>query len=340
MDARPTSRLSYDRSAVVYVAVTLLLGIGSLHSQNNLLFLAFGVAVGVLLINGVYAWVSMRNLRVRRHLPARGEVGRPLTVRYHLTTRSRFFPAGGVVLEERDAPGECVGAAAIVTRDTPARAVGELIPTRRGELSLSRLDVSSRFPFGATKKSARFTQTSTVLVRPHAVVPDERSLLAAARGSSPVTVSLKRAGIGDEILGLREYSPGDPVRRIAWRASARHGGWLVREHAAQATGAVRIALDLDPALPEEANEEAISLAAGTLSLLRRRGQRATLCSPERPGLVIHGLAPSLDALARVDITRASRVIDSKATLVVEARAGGARLRASGRGALSGAGALA
>ena len=37
------------------------------------------------------------------------------------------------------------------------------------------------------------------------------------------------AGDGDEFSGLRDYRSGDPQRRIAWKASARHDGLLVRE---------------------------------------------------------------------------------------------------------------
>ena len=37
------------------------------------------------------------------------------------------------------------------------------------------------------------------------------------------------SGDGDEFSGLRDYRGGDPQRRIAWKASARHESLLVRE---------------------------------------------------------------------------------------------------------------
>lgn len=39
----------------------------------------------------------------------------------------------------------------------------------------------------------------------------------------------RRAGEGPEIRELRDHQPGDPLRRIAWAASARRGKLLVRE---------------------------------------------------------------------------------------------------------------
>lgn len=336
MDERPTSRFSYDRSAFLYVAVTLLLGIGSLHSQNNLLFLAFGVAVGVLLVNGTYAWVSMRWLRLRRHAPSRAEVGRAVTLRYHATTRARLIAAVAVVIEERDAPGAGAACVQSVSRGAPARAEATLVPERRGELRLRRIDASSRYPFGAAKKTMRFERPAVILVRPRPIYPDERSLHAVATGRVAVPASLKRAGAGDEVFGLREYAAGDPQRRIAWRASARHGDWLVREHADVATSSVRVALRLDPDLPESVNEEAVSLSAGTLALLRARGRRAGMYDPARPGSLIESLPAALDALARLDITNAGRRDEPRATIVIEASPGGARLRSAGGAAPVGA----
>lgn len=328
MRDRPTSRFSYDRAAFLYVAVTLLLGIGSLHSQNNLLFLAFGVAVGVLLVNGAYGWSSMRRVRLGRHTPSRGEVGKPLTLRYHVATSARFLPAAAVVIEEVDAPEPCVAAVAVATRASPARASATITPRVRGELRLNRIDVSSRYPFGAVKKTVRFSRPGSVLVRPAPVEPDERALLETL-GSRRTSASLKRAGVGDEAFGLREYTPGDPVRRIAWRASARHGDLLVRQHAAASTSAVRLALRLDPQLTPAMNEEAISLAAGTLALLNRRGRRAALYDPARPGVLIARLPAALDALARIDLATHEHAEENGATLVIEASVGGAAMHASG-----------
>jgi len=327
MNERPTSRFSYDRSAFLYVAITLLLGIGSLHSQNNLLFLAFGVAVGVMLVNGTYAWASMRSLRLWRHAPARGEVGRELTIRYHVQTRSRFVPAAAVLITERAAPTGCRASAACVTRSAPARASARLVPEKRGELRLLEIDASSRFPFGAAKKTVRFKRRGAILVRPRPIYPDEQALVAATTGRSSASASLRRAGVGDEVFGLREYALGDPIRRIAWRASARHGDWLVREHAANTSAAVRLGLRLAPDGPDEINEEAISLAAGALAMLQRRGQRAALCDPARDGALIENHPAALDALARLDLARVRGGTPALATLIVEATPGGARVYA-------------
>ena len=66
------------------------------------------------------------------------------------------------------------------------------------------------------------------------VPPSLASFLSSPRGGRSRHVSelgrpANLAGEGDELRELREHVPGDPFRRIAWKASARRGRLLVRE---------------------------------------------------------------------------------------------------------------
>jgi uncharacterized protein (DUF58 family) len=64
--------------------------------------------------------------------------------------------------------------------------------------------------------------------------------------------------------GLRPYRPGDQLRRVAWRASARHDALLVREMPPVREMATCLCLDLCPSSwsdPVEGPERAISLCA-------------------------------------------------------------------------------
>jgi uncharacterized protein (DUF58 family) len=50
-----------------------------------------------------------------------------------------------------------------------------------------------------------------------------------ARRTSEIGRPAALSGEGDELRELRDHAPGDPFRRIAWKASARRGRLLVRE---------------------------------------------------------------------------------------------------------------
>lgn len=54
---------------------------------------------------------------------------------------------------------------------------------------------------------------------------------------------LRRAGLGSELLELREYQPGDPPKSIAWKVTARRGKWMTRQYESEVP--VRVSLFMD-----------------------------------------------------------------------------------------------
>ena len=90
-----------------------------------------------------------------------------------------------------------------------------------------------------------------------------------------------------EPMGLRAYQPGDPLRWIDWKASARRGDWVVRNFPPVRDTAHMVVVDLHPAhWPERHRalwvEQALAVAAGWIL---RTGER-----DEPVGLVMHGRA--------------------------------------------------
>jgi uncharacterized protein (DUF58 family) len=75
-----------------------------------------------------------------------------------------------------------------------------------------------------------------------------RELLRSARGGRSRRTAVQGrpgqfAGEGDSLRELREHQPGDPFRRIAWKASARRAQLLVREYEREERDIVWILLD-------------------------------------------------------------------------------------------------
>lgn len=64
-----------------------------------------------------------------------------------------------------------------------------------------------------------------------------------ARRTSEVGRPASLPGEGDELRELRDHSPGDPFKRIAWKASARRGRLLVREMERDERDVVWLAVD-------------------------------------------------------------------------------------------------
>lgn len=75
-----------------------------------------------------------------------------------------------------------------------------------------------------------------------------RQLLRSARGGRSRRTAVQGrpgrfAGDGDSLRELREHVPGDPFRRIAWKASARRAKLLVREYEREERDVVWVLLD-------------------------------------------------------------------------------------------------
>ncbi len=122
------------------------------------------------------------------------------------------------------------------------------------------------------------------------VLPRFTSLSAQPRARElEASVSAPRAGSGTEVFGVREYRPGDPLRRIHWRSSARLGELVVREYEPPGVQTVGILCDPSPPTREVADQIA-RLAASEAWDCIREGGRVVLWAP--------GIEPSLPSEAR------------------------------------------
>lgn len=95
---------------------------------------------------------------------------------------------------------------------------------RRGWLDMQPFRIENRYPLGLFRAWTVIIPQVRCLVYPQPV-PNPPPLPRIGRGEE----GMARVGEGEHFHGLREYRPGDPLRTIAWRASARHGKLFTRE---------------------------------------------------------------------------------------------------------------
>jgi uncharacterized protein (DUF58 family) len=95
---------------------------------------------------------------------------------------------------------------------------------RRGWMEMEPFRVENRFPLGLFRAWSVVIPRARCLVYPQPAV-NPPPLPQSARGDHGAA----QRGEGEHFHGLREYQLGDPLRRIAWRASARHQKLYSRE---------------------------------------------------------------------------------------------------------------
>jgi uncharacterized protein (DUF58 family) len=144
----------------------------------------------------------------------------------------------------------------------------EMVPTRRGHLRWAGLTIACPDPLGLFKAFHRISARQSVLVLPrrYSLPPIE---LPGTRRYQPGGVSMA-SSVGDsqEFMSMREYRPGDPLRRIHWRSWAKTGKPVVKEY--QDEFFVRHALILDTFQEVEYSErfeEAVSVASSFVSTM-------------------------------------------------------------------------
>jgi uncharacterized protein (DUF58 family) len=138
----------------------------------------------------------------------------------------------------------------------------ELMPLRRGVLRLTGTTVACPDPFGLFRSLRKIAGEQSVLILPKRYAMPVFDLPGSMKYQLGGVSMASSVGESEEFVALREYRPGDPLRRMHWKSFAKLGKPIVKEY--QDEFFVRHALVLDTfggPSEEEIFEEAVSIAA-------------------------------------------------------------------------------
>jgi uncharacterized protein (DUF58 family) len=119
--------------------------------------------------------------------------------------------------------------------------------TRRGVYKVGPLVAVASDPLGLTERETVVAEEFELLVHPRIELVSDRPLTRQFEDPPIRPPVSKPWPSGLEFYGMREYVPGDDLRRIVWRASARTGKVMVREAEQGITDRVTIILDTNRA---------------------------------------------------------------------------------------------
>lgn len=234
---RPSGRASkLTIGGGVYVLVTLFLAIGAINSQNNLLFWLFGVAIATLIVSGVFSGNALMQIRLTAQAIPDSYAGDSLRLHYILSNQSRFFPLLAAMIteipEKNQREADYQSAAVIHLGPLGnCKVVGSFVPKIRGQYVFNEVRLTTRFPFGLLQKTLIFECPRTMMALPHQLAIQPGLVRVMQGHGEEVRRQTDSSGSSTEYWGLREYSPGDPKRSIAWKQSARNHKLVVIEHA-------------------------------------------------------------------------------------------------------------
>ena len=132
---------------------------------------------------------------------------------------------------------------------------------RRGLHQLGPVTIESQAPFGLFRRRRVVEAPLSVLVYPR---PHPMTRMALLEGSSGESDLPRSARTGQEIIGSRPYYPGDSLRQIHWRNTARLGKLATKEVEDRAEKALTVLVNVPEDLGEDREttlEYAVKLAA-------------------------------------------------------------------------------
>jgi len=134
----PDLRRRYQASSAVllYSAITVFVAIGAVNSQNNLLFVALGVAVSAMIVSGLISGAALVSVTITRDPVPAGRAGEAVPVRYTLENRRRV-PAFALLITERiEGRSRPIPTASVIMLPgrSAIRVRGSITPDRRGVL--------------------------------------------------------------------------------------------------------------------------------------------------------------------------------------------------------------
>ncbi len=271
------------------VAALFILIVGAIFHVDQMYLMALA-----LWLLPAAAWLVGRvvagGVTCARTLPALSAAGETVPVTLLVTNRGRLTRPALRVSDALPRGLRAVGERApllLNLRGGEAREVTyHVVPERRGRhrVGPARAETSDPLGFWVFVRPAGPATELAVYPTP---LPVRRVFWedAAVSGANSQEASQRR-GSGMEFHGVREYQPGDELRHVHWRTTARRGTLSVAEYAQGASRDTVIALDLSRAAyagggegPEGALECAVTLAASAAAYLLRRGHAVRLLTP-------------------------------------------------------------
>jgi uncharacterized protein (DUF58 family) len=233
------------RMAIFTAAVFLVIA-AALVNAAQLYFMA-AILLVLPIVSYLVGLLALRDLEFEREIPASGWAGERATFKLCVRSKSRL-PRHSIqardilpewIVEDEEEP-PCVN----VAPNTITRVDYKVHLLKRGFYAIDSMVVTFQDPLGLFVYNKLFKVHSEIVVYP--VPEDVKDIIlsgAERYGSRELPIAATR-GSGLDPDGVRQYIPGDPLRRMHWKSTARTGKLNVIEFEEAKAVNVVIVLDL------------------------------------------------------------------------------------------------
>jgi uncharacterized protein (DUF58 family) len=225
LEQRRIYLLPTGRGLFVIVTAVVLLLVG-INYQLSLAFVVAFLLAGLMQAALLVSYRNLRGLIVRAGRSPHCKLGESLAFSVALSSPERN--RDGIALSTRAEGGRNVttkSAPLSLNQDATAVIALVLTPSKRGLMPLRRIVVESRAPYGLIRawSYVHFEWLGVVEPQPESP-PPPLPLMAGDNDSS----TSRNAHLAHDPDSLRDYAPGDSLKRVAWKQVAKSGDWYTR----------------------------------------------------------------------------------------------------------------
>lgn len=221
--------ISNKRQALFWAALFLFLVAFILHIEQ-LFWMAAAVAL-ILPVSLILARRKLHGLSVSRRAPqtlTAGEEGQVVLTVHNDASARRLFVQAVDGLPDRAEGNEAGGIIPVLPAGESERVTYTLQTTLRGVYGPGPLRLRTTDTLGIADYAREFDEQSEIVVYPAPLtLPGLWPRGGGARRARTPLRTVKGEGL--DYYGIREYAPGDDIRRVDWKTTARTGDLMVRE---------------------------------------------------------------------------------------------------------------
>jgi uncharacterized protein (DUF58 family) len=284
MSWRDRARFLPTRGGIALISLNLgIFGAAQTTGAGWLAVLASLVA-GTLAVGAIWPVVLVRSIVLDASGPVDVVAGRPFALALRIDR-----PRAGVLLEIPALTTPAVWA------QPPSQGVIPVRAPNRGVVRQLTIELSCGAPFDlfAARKKVTVDLIDPIYVAPQPIptrLPAQPAGGAGRDGTAP-----GGTGPGDMVRSLRQYTPGDAMRMVHWRASAGRAELVVKE--LEPPERPHLAVIVDVSGPDA--ERSAGEAAGLIQAARRDGLPVTLSTFTAQGPVIGDVGSMREAGRRL-----------------------------------------
>lgn len=209
------------RPGMVFVLFLLAMLLGSINYGNNLGFLLTFLLGSMGVVSLFYTHGSLKNIRLESVEIPRVFAGVEAGILLSFSSQKKKHPALQCAFDPTRP---------IIFDLFPNQSTKVIIPVpthHRGKQSLWPLRISSEYPLGLFRSWVWIDCAMVLLVYPAPISAEISQIQTDSTGNDSARI-LTRPGVED-FKGLRGYQRGDSLQRIAWKASFRGQGLMIKE---------------------------------------------------------------------------------------------------------------